>query len=243
MDIADREAGRIDARLTLAELIGQPSGPTDWRLSAWEPTEPVNGNEASWVAAALEARPEIRAQGWELAALGDEAAVAGLAVLGGGEVGVRAERDVTWTVGPAVAVPLPFFDWGQARRAKADAERLAARHQLTELQRKAVQDVRRAYSAYASANGTLRMARQDLLPLQERRAAQVQASYQGGETDVTALLVAGEDLQETRAKVVDLQKKALLARHKLIRAVGGTGPADRAGGGGIPSPTTPRSEP
>lgn len=237
VDIAVVEADRAAARLALAESIGQPSGPTDWQLSPWEPTLPVQGNEAAWVAVALEARPEIRAQAWELAALGNEAAVAGLGFLEGGDVGAHAERDVTWSVGPAATVPLPFFDWGQARRARADAARLAARHELTELRRKAVQDVRSAYTAYAFAADTLRRARESLLPLEERRAAQAQTAYRAGETDVTTLLVAEESLEEARAKVVDLQKRAALARYKLQRATGGA----RPNVGPATMPTTTRS--
>ena len=45
------------------------------------------GLETQWIAAAMLARPEIQAKQWALAALGDDAALAGLWVLDGTSVG------------------------------------------------------------------------------------------------------------------------------------------------------------
>ena len=103
-----------------------------------------------------------------------------MAIFEGADAGVQAERDQTWSVGPALNTPLPVFDWGQAKYAKASAELAAARHQMTQLQRQVVQEVRTQYDAYNGSLQTLRLARDQLLPLQERRAAQAEASYPRG---------------------------------------------------------------
>ena len=45
--------------------------------------------------------------------------------------GLDTERDSDWSLGPSIALPLPIFDSGEARRAKARAQAIAARQRLT----------------------------------------------------------------------------------------------------------------
>jgi outer membrane protein, heavy metal efflux system len=225
VDLAQRRQEMVEARLALARLLGEPSSVANWPLAPWPATEPSRASEAQWLARALHDRSEIRAKQWELAALGDEVALAGLAIWQGGDAGVQSEYDQGWSVGPQLTLPLPFFDWGQAKRAKASAELADARHQMTQLRRQIVQDVRTQFSAYDAALRTLATARDELFPLQQRRAAQAESSYKAGETDLANLLLAQEDLADTRVKVVDLQKKSAVARVRLQRAVGGIGVA------------------
>ncbi len=243
VDAAEKQQDLVEARFTLARLIGEPSAHADWALSPFAVPAPARSAESMWIAAALASRAEMKAKAWELAALGDELAIARLSIFEGGDIGVQSEQDQTWSVGPAIAVPLPIFDWGQARSAKARAELLAARHQMTQLQRQIVQDVRTQYSTYNATLKTLRMARDELLPLQERRAAQAEASYKAGEADITNLLLAEEDLLESRVKVVELQKKTALARVKLSRAAGGLGVAARVESASTRPATVPATMP
>ncbi len=168
-------------------------------------------------------------------------------------IGVEAERDVTWSVGPAILTPLPLFDWGQARRRKAIATQVENRHKLTAARRRIVEDVRRAFDTYVATLALLAEARTRLLPLQESRQRLAEASYQAGESDLTTLLLAEEELQDSRAKLVDYEQKATVAFIRLRRAVGGPGaaaalvpstapsmlpsttaPADRPAGGDAP---------
>jgi outer membrane protein TolC len=227
VSLAEKRQERTEARLNLARLLGQPSAAMTWTLAPWQSPAPTGSAERAWVDQALRNRAELRAKEWELAALGDELALTRLAAWEGGEVGVQSEYDVEWSVGPSLATPLPIFDWGQAKRAKAQADLAAARHGMTQLRRQIVTEVRTQHSSYNVTLDTLRLARDRLLPLQEKRASQAEASYKAGETDVANLLLAEEDLLDTRIKVVDLQKKAALARVKLQRAVGGIGFAAR----------------
>jgi cobalt-zinc-cadmium efflux system outer membrane protein len=227
VDLAQRRQEMIEARLTLARLLGEPSSAAAWALAPWPATAPSRASEVQWLARALQDRSEIRAKEWELAALGDGVALTRLGMWEGTDVGVQSEYDQGWSVGPQLTVPLPFFDWGQAKRAKATAELDDARHQMTHLRRQIVQEVRTQHAAYDATLRTLATARDELLPLQLRRAGQAEASYKAGETDVSNLLLAQEDLADTRVKVIDLQKKSALARVKLQRAVGGVGIADQ----------------
>src|SRR4051794_36134290 len=145
VEVKEEQLARRQERLGLTRLIGQPSGAADWKLSAWQPPPRVTAGETAWIDAAVRARPEIQARQFELAALGQEVRLSPLGIFEGTGVGVDAQKAPGWQVGPAVTVPLPLFDWGQARRDKAVSLALEARHQLTQTKRQIVEEVRKAH--------------------------------------------------------------------------------------------------
>lgn len=220
-EIADAELELRDARLTLARLIGVPSAEPTWTLPEWTPAERQTLDETACVRAALKARPDVQQREWDLIALGAERRLAAWEVLGGSDVGAAAERDGDWSFGPSGSVPLPIFDTGAAGKAKATAALIEGRHQLTAVRRQVVEDVRRAYSTVKLTQSNLVRVRDELLPLQERRLQQAEAQFRAGQTDITALLLAEQDLRSTRAKLIELQRRSALARVRLERSVGG----------------------
>lgn len=226
VEIAQKRLARRQERLTLARLLGEPSGAAGWTLSPWSAPAQV-ATEGAWVSAALTRRPEVASQRWELAALGVETRLARFSPFEPAEVGVKAERDVgePWTVGPAISAPVPLFDWGQAKRAKAAALRSEAEHKLTKVQRTVVEEVRKAHAAYVESLGALALARDRLVPAQERRRRETEDAYKAGLTDVTALVLADQDLLASKAKLIELEEQASSALVKLERAVGGPGVA------------------
>lgn len=227
VEIAQKRLARRQDRLALARLLGEPSGAVAWTLSPWSAPTQV-GPEAAWVSAALSRRPEVASQRWELAALGVETRLARFSPFEPAEVGVKAERDVgePWTVGPAISAPVPLFDWGQAKRAKATASQSEAEHKLTKIQRAVVEEVRKAHAAYVESHAALTLARDRLVPAQERRRRETEDAYKAGLTDVTALVLADQDLLASKAKLIELEEQASSALVKLERAVGGPGVAD-----------------
>jgi outer membrane protein TolC len=225
VEIAEQKLARRRERLALARLIGQPSGASEWKLSRWQPLPRFAGTETDWVRAALENRPELQSTHFELLALGAERRIAGLSILEGTEAGVDSERDPDWSVGPALSVPLPMFDWGQASSAAALARFVDARHRLTQARRKAVEEVRRAYETFTASQDTLDMVRAELIPLQEQRREQSEGAYKLGTTDVTGLFIAEQELQAARARLIDLQHRTSDALIELQRSVGGPGVA------------------
>lgn len=241
VEITDQRLARLQERLALARLIGQPSGATDWQLTRWEPPQHPKLAESAWVAAALEGRPEIQARRYELAALGIEVRLAPLGFLQGYGVGVNAERDDSWRVGPGLTTPLPIFDWGQARRDRAFAQVIEARHQLTRTRRLIIEDVRRAHQTFTASWAALEQVRGELIPLAEQRRAQAEAQFRAGQTDITALVLAEQDLQAARARLVELQRRASAAVIGLERSVGGPRVVDRASGAAPPdaAPASP----
>jgi len=225
--IQSRTLDRINARLALARIIGRPSGRADWRVSPWQPSRIVVSDEQRWVRAALINRPEMQAGRWELAALGDQAALARFAAWEGTQLGPESERDTVWAVGPALTVPLPIFDQGQAKLKKARSNQIEARHKLTQISRQVVEEVRRAYQTFAASQKALRQMTGELLPLQELRRAQAQRAYRAGEADLATFLLAEQDLQTARELLVDVQQKSSVALFELQRTVGGPAVAAR----------------
>jgi outer membrane protein TolC len=223
VDAAERAAELRRERLALARLIGQPSGTAEWTLPPWSAAPLTLADETALVAAALEQRPEVQARRWELAALGDDARAARWAVLDDSSVGADAEREDDWSVGPAVVAPLPLLDWGQARRRKAQAQLVEARHRLTQTRRQVVQEVRQAAAALIATHAALAKVGDELIPLQDRRLEQAEAAYRNGLADITAVLLAEQQAQATRSRLIELQRKAASARVQLERAVGGPG--------------------
>lgn len=221
VEIVEKRLERKEARLSLAHLIGRPSGSADWQVEPWRELGELGASESDWVAAALKHRPEIQARRYELAALGAEAKLAGMEVFEAGSAGIDAERDGEWSIGPAVAIPLPFFDWGQAGRDRAKARVIEARHELTKIQREIVESVRAAYSAFSASRDALHRVRTELVPLQQQRRDQAEAAYLAGQTDITSLVLADQDLQSARARLIELERRTSSSAIELQRAVGG----------------------
>lgn len=240
LEVADFGLQRDDARLALNRLLGYARTDPQWELAPWQaPPDDALAPEAAWVDAALSNRPEIASKVWELRALGEEVRGANLPPLGGGEVGVHAERDPEWRLGPVVSAPLPIFDFGQASREKVRAERVAARHELAQAQLDVIQNVRSTYATYRHARRALSDAQERLLPLQRQQFENAQVAYQAGDADLATLLLAQNEHEQTLGKIVELQEKVTVARAKLMRAAGGAGVAARLTvGAGSPRPMT-----
>jgi outer membrane protein TolC len=221
IELSEQRLALHQARLSLARRLGEPSADASWRLDAWSSPGILPTAEAPWIQASLTARPDLMAIEWELRARGDEAALAGASSLEGLELGVAAERQGGWAIGPSAATPLPVFDTGDARKDRARAAESEARHRLTEAQRKAVEEVRSSLAALAESQASLPSVEGELIPLAERRRSAVEQAFQLGLVDVTALLLAERDLQTARARRVTLEQAVSLARIRLERAVGG----------------------
>jgi len=214
-----------EERLRLARLIGEPSAAATWTLDAW--TSPSIGDqpEASWVDAGLQHRPEVQAIAWRLKALGDDEALVRLLPWEGANVGVDATRDDDWFVGPSVSTPIPVFDTGQARRARVTAEQIEARHDLTLAKRKIVEEVRVAFQTLAASKSNLSRIQNELIPLQQQRRQLAEDAYRAGQTDVTPLFQAEQDLRVAQAQSIEVERQAASALVRLQRAVGGPGVA------------------
>ena len=224
-EIAERQLERREERLALSRLIGRPGGAANWALLAWNPPKPIRTPPRPWIEVALKRRPEIQAKEWQLSALGAERRLAWFAPLEGTGAGIDAEREEEWSIGPSLSLPVPLFDFGQARRARARGAVLEASHELTGTKRLVIEEVRRAHEAYAATLANLARVEKELVPLAERRHEQAELQFRTGETDITELLLAEQDLHQAHTRRVELQRKVSLALIRLERAVGGAGAA------------------
>ena len=221
IDLRDSKLQLDLAKFTLARLLGQPEGTTDWNLTTPLPSAPATGNTKDNIARALRSRPEIQAERWQLASLEDQRALARLAWLENAAAGLDAERNSDWSLGPSVDVPLPLFDWGQAQRAKARAQAIAVRHRLTKTLREIVQEVRQAQASLSQLGLITNQTRGELVPLQTERVRLARAVYEAGQSDVTPMRLAELDLLEARRKLLELELRNALASTQLERAMAG----------------------
>lgn len=220
LDLALRE--RRQRRLQLARLLGEPDADGDWPLEPFGTVPSTTASEGEQVRMALGRRPELLELRWQLAALGDDAAVAPWTVWEGGSVGPLVQQQQGQTAyGPAFALPLPLFDTGAARGRRAEAACAEARHQLLDAERKVVQEVRVAMATLASTRAYERRLVDELLPRLRARRSNAEAAYTGGQTDITPLLLAEDDLRNAEVKQVLYRQQTTTALLELRRALGG----------------------
>lgn len=224
VELAEALQQRLEERLGLARLIGEPSSAAGWHLDPWGAPALEAAPESAWVGAALAHRPEVQSIGWRLAALGDGLALARSLPWEGLGASADLERDdAGWSAGPGLSTPVPLLDTGRARIDRVTAELIEARHDLTLAQRQVVEEVRVAYRAFAASGEVLRRVREELVPLQTQRRRQSEASFLAGQTDVTGLFLAEQDLRAAEARAVEVERRMTVALVRLHRAAGGPG--------------------
>ena len=221
IDLREGTLKLTQANLALAHRLGKPRGRTDWQLTTPLYTEVALRGEPDSIAHGLRVRPEIQADRWQLAALEDQTALARLAWMENNAAGLAAERNSNWSLGPSIALPLPLFDWGQARRAQARAQAISARHRLTQSTRQVVREIRTAHAAVVALTTIARLARTELVPLHEERVRLARVVYEAGQSNVTPLRFAELDLLKAQLKVVQLEQRTARAIIALDRATGG----------------------
>lgn len=242
VEIADARLRQREQRLRLSRLIGEPSGGAAWVLEEWAPPPESAADESQWLEAALAHRPEVQVVAWRLAALGDDSSLTGLLPWEGFAAGVDAQRDSDWFAGPSISTSVPVLDRGQSRRARITAEQIEARHTLTISRRRVVEEVRVAHDGLTGNLANLNRVRRELIPLQQKRRDQAEQAYRAGQTDVTALFLAEQDLRATQAKAIDIERQTSMAMIRLQRAVGGPGVAEKLATG-LPPQAPPEIEP
>ena len=221
IDLREASLKLSQANIALAHRLGQPRGRIDWQLATPLITQIALRGEPDAIAAGLRTRPEILTDRWQLTALEDQSALARLAWMEGATAGLDTERSADWSLGPSLALPLPIFDSGQAKRAKARAQAIAARQRLTQTTRQVAREIRQAHHAAAQLMTTASRARTKLVPLHEERVRLARVVFDAGQEDVTNLRLAELDLLEAQLRLLRLDHRTTLAIIALYRATGG----------------------
>jgi len=216
---AELDAGEARRRLLLLLGLGpEDSGPQllELEVEASPTLLPLEALEALALARRLDLRV---AQGALQQATQEVERQRGL-VLRNVEVGLAAEKDGDWSVGPGVRVELPLFDQNQAQVAKA-LEALAQREMLlVAVQLSALQEVHSALARAQASSDVLAIYREDILPRSEETLAQARESYQLGKTTLLPALEAQRKLLAARSAYAERMLQAARALSDLERATG-----------------------
>ncbi|HEX8913070.1 MAG TPA: TolC family protein [Humisphaera sp.] len=237
LELARAEVAEVEAREKLNRLLGVFGERTAWTTADRLPDPPADDVPAAGLESlAVTNRADLLAARAAVDAAAASAAVP-LPLLwweDGGELGASAERDAEggWVVGPAVAIPIPIFDTGQATVSARRAEYRAARDRHAALAVQVRSEVRLARAKLAEARARAAFMKDVLLPLRARVLEQTQLTYNAMHTGLSQLLLAKQEQVRAGMEYVEALRDYWAARAELERAVGGKLP------GGAPAPAT-----
>jgi cobalt-zinc-cadmium efflux system outer membrane protein len=239
LELRSAEVTARQSREQLNSVMGLSGRETEWEIDQRLPDIPaealqVNDIERRAVGRSIDlssARQRIVSVGQQL---GYNRAAALIPTV---ELGAVAEReaDEPWGVGPSVAVPIPLFDQGQARVARAAAELRRAQHEYYALGVRVRATARAVLERMRGAQDRAVYYRDILLPLQERIVNEAQLQYNAMQIGVFQLLRDREQQIETGAAYVEVLREYWLARADLLHILSGRLPAPaeiRVGGRG-----------
>jgi cobalt-zinc-cadmium efflux system outer membrane protein len=238
LDLARAEAAVLETRERLNVLMGLWGPDTSWALG-----ERLSDPPGEEVATSDVERRAVESS-LELAVVRKQVEAAGrtlglrrsLGLLPELEVGAAAEREPEgeWGVGPAVSLPIPLFDQGQAKIAAARAELRRARRQYLAAAVEVRSAARAARNRLVAARDRAVYIKQVLLPLRQEITRQSQLQYNAMLVGAFQLFQARQAEVEAGAGYVEALRDYWVARSELQQVESGrTSGVGRA----VPSPT------
>jgi outer membrane protein TolC len=196
-----------------------------------EPTEPGNAEQT-----AIETRLDVL-----MARRSMEATARSLGLtkatrfVDGLELGYRnrSETGERRANGYEVELPLPLFDFGSVRAARAEATYMQAVHRTAEVAVNARSEVRESYSAYRTAYDLARHYRDEVVPLRKRISEENLLRYNGMLIGVFELLADSREQVRSVTGYVQALRDFWLAETNLQTALTGRSP----GPGSAPEPS------
>ena len=231
------EIAARQSREHLNDLMGTWGEQTVWEIDGRLPDIPaeplpVNGLERVALSRSIDlsqARQRIITAGQQL---GYDRATA---LIPETDLGVGAEREEGWKVGPVLSVPIPLFDQGQARVGRAVAELRRSQQEYYALAVRVRATARAVLDRMLGAQDRALYYRDILLPLQERIVNEAQLQYNAMQIGIFHLLRDRERQIETGVAYVEALREYWLARADLLHISSGRLPASngvRRGGEG-----------
>ncbi len=141
-----------------------------------------------------------------------------------------------------VELPLPLFDWGTARNARAQALYLQSAARVRDMAVKARSEAREAYQGYTTAFELARHYRDEVVPLRKLISEEVLLRYNGMLLSVWDLL--GDMRQQVMSvnSAIEAQRDFWLAEADLQTTLTGTSPGGLARLGSNTTPMTTPSQ-
>ena len=230
------ESDAQQSREQLNTLLGAWGDNTEWEIDGRMPDIPaeplqVNGVERVALARSLDlshGRQRIIVAGQQLGYNRASALVPDV------DVGAGAEKEggESWKVGPAITVPIPLFDQGQARIARAAAELRRAQQEYYAVAVRIRSTARAVQDRIAAARDRALYYRDILLPLRERIVTEGQLHYNAMQIGIFQLLRDREQQIETGVAYVEALRDYWLARADLAQIASGRLPTPNGSRGG-----------
>jgi cobalt-zinc-cadmium efflux system outer membrane protein len=229
--LSEAEEQVVDARERLNVLMGLWGDATGWRVAQRLPNPENDRLEpAALERRAIEASLDLAAARHDLLALGRAYNVtAATSVIPELELGGEAEREGeegTWSAGPAFAVALPVFDFGQARRAAARAAIAGAQDRYRGLAVRIRAEARRLAAEVIKAREAALYYRGTILPLTQEIVGQSQLQYNAMQLGVFDLLAARREQIEAGRRYVEALRDYWNAKARLNQLLSGRLPAE-----------------
>ncbi|MEN3974990.1 TolC family protein [Emcibacter sp. SYSU 3D8] len=195
-----------DARTAARERLNILMGVREdgWRATSTIPDMPAADGLDGLERRALEASLEVAAAWQDLIALGERNGLA-RRVITDAEAGAVAERNEgSWEAGPSIAVPLPLFDLGGARSARARAQVLQAEDRHAAAQVRVLSAARAARAQLERARADAATSRDQALPAGREAMRQAMLGYNAMQTGIF-------DLLDARAAAIETKRRHVVA--------------------------------
>lgn len=225
LDLSRAELSAIEAREQLVMDLGLLDARTEITLpevfdALPEAEAPVEELETT----ALSRRIDLRVAEYERdAALRVLPSAARSEVLGELSVGVHHEREPEGTsnTGPSVAIPIPIFNWGAARKQRAIATARQAQQHLAALTVNARSEVRTARERLLEARARAEYLRDVVVPRRQRILYLTQLEYNAMLRGVFQLIEAKQSEASAQRELVLAQRDYWVTRAELDAVVSG----------------------
>jgi outer membrane protein TolC len=127
--------------------------------------------------------------------------------------------------GYEIGVPIPLFDWGSGRVARAEAFYMQSANRIAEAAINGRSEVREAYHGYRTAYDVAKHYRDEVVPLRKQISEEVLLRYNGMLASVFELLADAREHVVAVSSYIDAQRDYWLADAELQMAVTGRSPA------------------
>ena len=143
------------------------------------------------------------------------------------ELGAEAERDEReWSIGPAIALPIPIFDQGQARRASARSAIVKAQERYADLAIRIRSAARIERSRLLKARRTVEYYRKHILPLTAQILDRTLREYNAMQIGVFRLLDAKEQQIVAGQRYIEALRDYWISRARVEQLLNGRLPTE-----------------
>lgn len=249
LDVARSELETLAARERLNSLMGVWGEQTAWKIAQGLPAPPPAEPDLEQAESlAVSRRLDLSLARQEVQVAARALPLARAEAIGEVTAGVHREREPegTSSIGPAVDIPLPIFNLGEAARSRAEALVQQAMHRYAALAVEVRSQVRAARGRVEGARSRVAYYEHVILPRRERIVELSQRHYNFMLIGAFQLLTARQNEVRARREYLGALEEYWIARAELDRAVGGTlvaeskgSTSDRRGEPGEPIPVRP----